>query len=46
MEQARALVKERVETAAVELAAHDLSFVLRSRRNGCWLLGVRAHLDH
>jgi len=25
---------------AVELAVHNLSFVLRSRRNGCWSLGV------
>ena len=29
-----------VETTAVELAVHNLSFVLRSRRNGCWSLGV------
>ena len=32
-------VAGRVETTAV-VAAHNLSFVLRSRRNGCWSLGV------
>jgi hypothetical protein len=36
----QALAAGRVETTAVELAAHNLSFVLRSRRNGCWSLGV------
>ena len=36
----QALVAEQVETTAVELAVHKLSFVLRSRRNGCWLPGV------
>ena len=36
----QALAAGRVETTAVELTAHDLSFVLRSRRNGCWSLGA------
>jgi hypothetical protein len=38
--EAAAPTAEQVETTAVELAVLELSLVLRSRRNGCWLPGV------